>query len=90
MNNSLRELRLSYGLGLNQTAKRLGITPSHLSLVERYKRRGSLAFWARVEMLFNLSREQVNSLISEADNGIRRSKVWYTCESIYARDTRSY
>ena len=76
MSNSLRELRLSYGLGLNQTAKRLGITPSHLSLVERYKRRGSLAFWAKVEMLFNLSREQVNSLISEADNGIRRRKVF--------------
>ena len=87
MSNSLRELRLSYGLGLNQTAKRLGITPSHLSLVERYKRRGSLAFWARVEMLFNLSRDQVNSLISEADDGIRRrSNVWYACEGIDARD----
>ena len=74
MPENLRQLRLSYGLGLNQTAKRLGITPSHLSLVERYKRRGSLAFWARVEMLFNLSRDQVNVLMRDADNGIRDSK----------------
>ena len=75
MSNSLRELRLSYGLGLNQTAKRLGITPSHLSLVERYKRRGSLAFWDKIQKFYGIDDWHLDALVVDCDNGIRRSKV---------------
>ena len=77
--SKLRELRLSYSLGLNKAAKMMKIHPSYLSLVERYKRRGSLAFYAKIQRFYSLSDEQVNALVVDGDNGIRRSNVWHTC-----------
>lgn len=76
--SKLRELRESYSLGLNQAAKMMKIHPSYLSLVERYRRRGSLAFYAKIQKFYGISDWHVDALITDGDNGIReirRSKV---------------
>ena len=73
--SKLRELRESYSLGLNKAAKLMKIHPSHLSLVERYKRRGSLAFWDKIQKFYGIDDWHLDALVVDCDNGIRRSKI---------------
>lgn len=51
---TLRELRVKRGLGLNETARRAGIDPAHLSRVERGQKQLSIEAAARLAAVLGL------------------------------------
>ena len=50
----LRAVRIAHGKGLRETAQRAGITPSHLSLIERGLRQPSMDVLARLAEVLDL------------------------------------
>lgn len=50
----LRAVRIAHGKGLRETAAAAGITPSHLSMVERGERQLSLAALGRLAEVLDL------------------------------------
>jgi transcriptional regulator with XRE-family HTH domain len=51
----LRAVRVAHGLSLAETARRAGITPSHLSLVERGRRQLSVEALGRLAEVLGLT-----------------------------------
>jgi transcriptional regulator with XRE-family HTH domain len=50
----LRAVRIAHGWGLRETAKRAGISPAHLSKVERGERQPSVDVLARLAEVLGL------------------------------------
>lgn len=64
-NMSLKILRIRYGLTQETMAEKLGISRQGYAKIEKGQAAGSISFWLKVQYAFNITSEEMWSLIND-------------------------
>lgn len=66
-NKSLKIIRVKNGLTQEEMARKLGMSRQNYGLIETGKAPGNIRFWSKLQKTFNLSGEEMWSVISDKD-----------------------